>query len=395
MNTMTVMENRNRKDPVINLPAVVVLTESGLEHCRLKSVPVKDILSLRGSRANGFSWGKFRAEVVQKMIINNFIESISVEKSEFVSRRDEVQDLTKLLFYGMIYRSYVTGVKREIMDMPQMGSLRTRFPGFNLLSEGGCDKKIIAGFFEQNNYKAEDIRNSLLSVPEMILDRDPKLDTFLKTERKHVMKKMAGFLDGSSLLAMAVLFMGNDRRKIMDGLGRHLLSYLKKTHISDYLGLLVAELIQHSERLQYENVAKKRKLIKEKDSIVNYLKDEKFRRVISLMAKQENCSIRLNYRIENSGIDSGKFRFIISVVYDGTISESNRIGLEKRIRSRTNLSLADYYYESDDDSLQHSLGIYYLSYLDDVCREQGIRFDAKICCDPDKGETEYQIILSF
>jgi len=392
MNRVTNTSRTKMSHPSISLPADIILNEKGLDLCRRKSLPCREMTNTRGIRKEGFIWQNFKASVLQNMTVNDLIESVEIKRSEYSSVRMELIDLTKLIMYGILYRKFIYEFKNEIVSSKQFELLKRKYPGV-ITDDMTCSKKQAEKFFADDNVNLPILKNELLMGPFALIDNNPKIDSKTGDESRQILHKLVSTIDTGTWFILYMVLKGDGRNRLMNNLNRIMMSNLKKTEIAEYLALILLELLQNAERLHYENIARKRNLIKDGESILKYLQDSSFRSLVSSYAKNNNKSIRVNYSIKSKNEDDKRLRLNISVINDGVMPEGMRALLQEQANAGTGSSLADFYYASEGNISGSGLGMHYLSYIEDACKEQGINFDARIINDTARDETEYIIKL--
>ena len=98
--------NQLSKKPDISLPAKFILTDEGLSYFSGRNIPVRDLVTYAGRRKSGFFWPSFKAALAQKLVVNRLLGQIDIERPEFLTKREEVIDITKLLVYGILYKKF-------------------------------------------------------------------------------------------------------------------------------------------------------------------------------------------------------------------------------------------------------------------------------------------------
>jgi hypothetical protein len=392
MNKVTNPDLKKKSHPAIGLPADIILNDKGLELCHKKSIPCRELTNARGIRKEGFIWLNFKASVLQNMTVNDLIESVEIKRTEYSSVRMELIDLTKLIMYGLVYRKFISEFRSELVSSKQFEQLKRKHPGI-ITDDLTCSKKHAEKFFTDNNINLSILKNELLMGPYALIDNNPKIDNKTGDESRQILHKLLSTIDTGTWFILYMVLKGEGRTKLLNNLNRIMISNLKKTEIAEYLALILLELLQNSERLHYEYIARKRKLIKDGESILKYLQDSSFRNLVASYAKNNKKSIRITYSIKSNSDDDKRLRFNISIINDGVMPESMRSLLQEQANAGTGSSLADFYYANEGNMSGSGLGMHYLSYIEDACREQGINFDARIINDFARDETEYKIIL--
>lgn len=57
-------------------------------------------------------------ETIQRLLLVDYISKIEISKPEFVSSRQEVMDLSKLIVYSVLYKQYDDYIFKQILNSP-------------------------------------------------------------------------------------------------------------------------------------------------------------------------------------------------------------------------------------------------------------------------------------
>src|SRR5271157_1832608 len=174
-----------KKDSNIHLPADFVLSEEGLRYCTEKSIPVRDV-PIGDKRKEGFSWEFFRAPLVQKLIKNRVISAISVSRAEFLSKRKEVIDLTKLLMYGLFYARLSPTMKTIFGGSDIISEIQKFNPQLQIRADTKIDPKAVEQFMLENEEMIVSFKTSIVEPSFNLLDRDSQLKERERNEKKQV-----------------------------------------------------------------------------------------------------------------------------------------------------------------------------------------------------------------
>ena len=91
---------------VIDLPVKLVLTEEGTSFFIRKGKNLKKFKLADNVEEYGIILDTFSPASLQRMMLVDYISKVEISKSEFMSSRQEIMDLSKLVVYSMLYRQY-------------------------------------------------------------------------------------------------------------------------------------------------------------------------------------------------------------------------------------------------------------------------------------------------
>ena len=91
---------------IIELPLKVILTEDGASNFISNNKKLLRFKLADNVDEYGISLNKFSPQSVQSMILLDYISKIEISMSEFVSSRQEVMDLSKVVVYSLLYKQF-------------------------------------------------------------------------------------------------------------------------------------------------------------------------------------------------------------------------------------------------------------------------------------------------
>ena len=91
---------------ILELPLKVVLTEDGASNFISHNKKLLRFRLADNVEEYGISLNKFSPQSIQSMILLDYISKIEISMSEFVSSRQEVMDLSKVIVYSLLYKQF-------------------------------------------------------------------------------------------------------------------------------------------------------------------------------------------------------------------------------------------------------------------------------------------------
>ena len=91
---------------ILELPLKVILTEEGTSNFISNNKKLLRIKLADNIEEYGISLNKFSPQSIQNMVLLDYISKIEISMSEFVSKRQEVMDLSKVLVYSILYKQF-------------------------------------------------------------------------------------------------------------------------------------------------------------------------------------------------------------------------------------------------------------------------------------------------
>ncbi|MDE5798123.1 MAG: hypothetical protein K2H73_03760, partial [Treponemataceae bacterium] len=99
----------------LNLPLKVILTETGTSHFLNANKKLLRFKLADNTEEYGISLSPFSPQSIQNMILVDYISKIEISMSDFVSVRQEVMDLSKVIVYSVLYKQFDRQVFSEII----------------------------------------------------------------------------------------------------------------------------------------------------------------------------------------------------------------------------------------------------------------------------------------
>ena len=91
---------------LLELPLKVILTEDGASNFISHNKKLLRFRLADNLDEYGISLNKFSPQSIQSMILLDYISKIEISMSEFVSSRQEVMDLSKVIVYSLLYKQF-------------------------------------------------------------------------------------------------------------------------------------------------------------------------------------------------------------------------------------------------------------------------------------------------
>ncbi|HAC31644.1 MAG TPA: hypothetical protein DCF70_03350 [Treponema sp.] len=360
----------------LNLPLKVILTEEGASHFISHKIKLLRFRLADNIEEYGVSLNPFSPQSLQNMILVNYISKIEISMSEFVSVRQEVMDLSKVVVYSVLYKQFDRQVfadliqtdcvrkhnranpsqlidERTKMSENQLrAQLSQRQPIVNLAKKEILDP-IWKSVMENKDYSLEE-KNIYLLMTEKFLNRLSLMNWYIITKFYKT--------DGFSQINLAI---------------RHLLQvYMEKSRVAEYISILVMELALNNENT---NMRKEAKImyngIDDTDSLIY---DPEVRAKIIAELKRKHEQVFISWKLGGGSSAIGKQgRLQITLYNKDDEFQEVKENIESKASADTNKkSLIDFYRELPEGQESTDLGLYYLSYLDDACKKVNVKFES-------------------
>ena len=379
----------------LNLPLKVILTEEGASHFISHKIKLLRFRLADNIEEYGISLNPFSPQSLQNMILVNYISKIEISMSEFVSVRQEVMDLSKVVVYSLLYKQFdrqlfadfiqTDAVQKHNRKNPtQLIDERTKMSENQLRQILASQKATVqlakkeildpvwTSLMENKDYSLEE-KNIYLLMTEKFLNRLSLMNWYIITKFYRT--------EGFSQINIAI---------------RHLLQvYMEKSRVAEYISILVMELALNSENTNMRKEAKRMFAgIEDVDALIY---DPEQREKIVAELKRNHEQVFISWKLGGGSSAIGKQgRLQITLYNKDDEFQEVKENIESKASADTNKkSLIDFYRELPEGQESTDLGLYYLSYLDDACKKVNVKFESIVNQFSSSDLTVINLIFNF
>lgn len=379
----------------LNLPLKVILTEEGASHFISHKIKLLRFRLADNIEEYGISLNPFSPQSLQNMILVNYISKIEISMSEFVSVRQEVMDLSKVVVYSLLYKQFdrqlfadfiqTDAVQKHNRKNPtQLIDERTKMSENQLRQMLASQKATVQlakkeildpvwkSLMENKDYSLEE-KNIYLLMTEKFLNRLSLMNWYIITKFYRT--------EGFSQINIAI---------------RHLLQvYMEKSRVAEYISILVMELALNSENTNMRKEAKRMFAgIEDVDALIY---DPEQREKIVAELKRNHEQVFISWKLGGGSSAIGKQgRLQITLYNKDDEFQEVKENIESKASADTNKkSLIDFYRELPEGQESTDLGLYYLSYLDDACKKVNVKFESIVNQFSSSDLTVINLIFNF
>lgn len=365
------------KKKLLELPLKIVLTQEGSSFFIRKGTKLIRFKLAGNVEEYGIYLDKFQPSTIQRLLLAGFISKLEISKSEFVSSRQEIMDLSKLIVYSVLYRQYDAFIFNQIINSPVIKKWNRMNPANIIDDKTKINERLLAKFLARSEASITNTKRKILEPLTGFIYKNSQLSPEEKNIQVFLSEKFLNNLRQFTWFILPKIQESQDAENILKTLRTGLVEYMDKTKIAEYISLMLMELIISAENLNLRNEAKR--LFPELTNPQDALLDPSIRRrlVTELERKQE--LVFLSWKIGGSSSasigTSGKLQ--ITIYSKNEKSEAVRENLNDVKNSNVGEnSLIDFYKDLPEGSQDSSLGMYYISYLSDACEQVNVRFES-------------------
>ncbi len=340
---------------------------------KLGKIRMAENVEEHGLRVEGISLQNLKA-----MLKLGYISRMEVSHPDLLSLRSEVIELTKFLCQNLLFFRF----DKELQDFVLRTSVIkqwNRSNPTNQINEGSI-LKLPSMITESQKIEQEYqlIRNFILEPLFRQIEITRTIEKEDKVERKELCLRYLESVHHNTWALISFVYSKNREKEFLLSISEMLDAFIKKSPISEYLALMLVELIAYIGNLNMLQFVAAR--YEKNITVGQLLKNPALRmRLIGEMEKEEEQTYLIWGVSYNPNTPAAKHKLNVSIFnkgfgYSKVFDEISR----KTSSNIVELNLHDFMQTSQSDQLNAELGLNYLSYLKDACKDLGIYFVSSI-----------------
>jgi hypothetical protein len=380
------------EEGVFPLEGSYLLTPSGVDYCIQKRIPLRDLRTWTGLRGTGFRWKTFRPVFVQRLLTNALLDTIEMERLEFISKRRELILMTTYVVYGILFKRFRPELKLLLRKTEYVRTVLHT----NADNAPSLNASAVANFAKNNRTLINAMRHSLYFEPAKLMEKPGNLSQADLTEKKAALHRLIDSVDDETWFLFALLQKDADRQTLLTTIHSLIVSYVERMAVADYTPFILIEFIQYAEKAHLLNLAERDQAVRnDPEKADSLLRNPEFRERLLERARDQEEYISLNFNFTGNPHDpTARTIVCISVRNRGLVGYKTRADiLEKKQKGVFNTPISRFFQEANVRQLSDGMGMYYLSYLEEACRNADMQFESTILRDENKDETVAQITL--
>ena len=362
----------------LDLPLKVVLTEEGASHFISHKKKLLRFRLADNQEEYGISMDHFSPMSLQNMILVDYVSKLEISMSEFVSKRQEIMDLSKVIVYSILYKQFDREIFAALIQCDCVRRHNRSNPG-QLIDEKTniSDKQLRTHLAMKENI----IQAARQSILEPVWKSIMSNKDYTPEEKNIYLLMTEKFLNRLSLMNWYIItkfYKADGFIQIMSVIRQSLASYMDKSKVAEYISVMVMELALNCENT---NMRKEARIlyqgIENSDSLI-YDPDIRQKIVQELVRKHE--VVFLSWKIGGGSTSIGKQGSLNITLYnkDDEFQEVKENIENKMAADLNKKSLIDFYRQMPEGEEGTDLGLYYLSYLDDACKKVNVKFESLV-----------------
>lgn len=380
----------------LSLPLKVILTEEGTSHFISNKKKLLRIRLADNIEEYGISLNPFSPQSIQNMIMVDYISKIEISMSEFVSVRQEVMDLSKVVVYSILYKQFDRNVFSDLIKCDCVRKHNRTHPNELIDERTKMDDKQLRSIISK---KEAVIRAAKKMILDPVWKSIMENKEYSLEERNIYLLMTEKFLNRLSLMNWYIIikfFKDQEAFPQINIAIRHLLqTYMEKSRVAEYISILLMELALNAENQNLRKEAKK--MYAGVDDIDALMFDPEVRTKIIAQLRNNHELVSLSWKLGGGSTAIGKQgRLQITVLNKNDDFQEQKENIENKMSADTNKhSLMDFYRELPEGQENTDLGLYYLSYLDDACKKINVKFESIVNQFSSNDLTVINLIFNF
>jgi hypothetical protein len=369
---------KSTKRPIIELPVIITLTSDGVDWLRRNNRQPRRVRTADSRLEYGIALRNFSATSLQKMINIDYISAVEIARTEYSEKRREIIDLTKLIVYRILYRSFEEETYTLLMQSSMIRRWNRTHPTRIIDETSIFNYSQMESIFASCSGELPSVSEDIQSAVIREIDTDPKLGM----EEKEIHRLLCGqFVSSMRNITWCVLARSRSQQEypaMVHRVGALLRGYISRAKIAEYLALMVTELLTYTESLRSLGVA--RRLSPRSKLGPEMLRSPKLREAIAEHLRKEADYLYLTYRVMSKAASIGTGNRLRIVLFNraeeyrkvkAQIEDKLALDIKKK-------SLLEFYRTMPEGEVGVELGLYYLSFLQAECARCDVHLESYV-----------------
>jgi hypothetical protein len=363
---------------VLDLPIKVVLTEEGTSFFIRKGKNLQRFKLADNVEEYGLVLDSVTPASLQRMMLVDYIAKVEVAKSEFMSSRQEIMDLSKLVVYSVLYRQYDSYIFSRVLASDVIKKWNRLNPANIIDDKTRINDSFLRSVIKDKEKDINEIKQQILAPMSSIISRNASL---LPEEKNVQLLLSEKFLNNLRPFTWFIVtkFKGSDGYdQLLKDIRITLAEYMEKSKIAEYVSLMVMELAMNAENSSLKREAKA--IFKGAVDLNAVLFDPNIRRQVLDSLERRDELVYLSWKIGSRNASIGTQGRLQITLFNKESEYRNMKDSfdEKKNADLKKKSLQDFYKQLPEGEANSELGLYYLSYLSEACEKVNIKFESLV-----------------
>ncbi len=360
---------------MIELPLKVVLTEDGASNFISHKKKLIRFRLADNIDEYGISMRQFSPQSIQTMLMLDYISKIEISMPEFVTSRQEVMDLSKIIVYSLLYKQFDRDIYTSIIQCDCVRKYNRAHAAQLIDEKTKMSEKQLRSILISKDEVIGQTRSEIL---EPVWESIRSNKDYSIEEKNIYMLMTEKFMNRMSLQNWYVITLFHKKEGFQDmivSIRNILAQYMEKSRVAEYISVMVMELALNNENTNIRKEAKS--MYPTVDDINALVVDPDVRSKIVKELQKKRVLVSVSWKLGGGSTSIGKQgRLQITLYNKDDEFQEVKENIETKASADTNKrTLIDFYRETPDGG-GTDLGLYYLSYLDDACKKVNVKFES-------------------
>ena len=292
------------KRNVLELPLKVILTEDGASSFIRNKKKLNRFRLADNIDEYGISLNKFSPQSIQSMLLLDYISKIEISMPEFVSSRQEVMDLSKIVVFSLLYKQFDRDIYASIIQCECVRKHNRANPSHLIDEKTKMSEKQLRSILVSKDQIIGQVRKDILD-PVWTSIRENK--EYSIEEKNIYMLMTEKFMNRMSLMNWYIitLFHKSENFNEMINTIRNLLGqYMEKSRVAEYISVMVMELALNNENTNIRKEAKN--LYPAVDDVNSLIVDPDARSKIVKELQRKRVLVSVSWKLGGGSTSIGK-----------------------------------------------------------------------------------------
>lgn len=359
----------------IELPVKLLFSDSGVDFFIKNKKPMNKFKMPDNSTQYGISMGQYNERTVKHMIAIGYLSRIEISRAEFTSKRRDILALTKNNVFGFLVKRFDEVIFDKVMDSELIKNWNRTNHGSILDRKTNINETVLRQILEKNKEVLQTVKETLAMAAHRELSANKSLTEDEKDSQAQLCDEYLNSLRSFTWFILSKFKDDPSYESLIQEISTVLNEFMTRNKISEYLSLMLMEILNSSENKNLQGYMKKmyptlsyNDILEDPEARIGLLRE--------MEAKGEHFSLGFKFDKSETKV-SAKKRFEITVFNKEAevmlLKEKVDEQMSSRVRKQ---SLTEFYRRAGGDN--SDLGMYYLSYLGEECSKVGIRFESQV-----------------
>jgi len=366
-----------KRKKILELPMKIIFNEEGINFFIKSNKKLSKFKLADEVEQYGIFFDSFSPPSVQKMLLINYISYMEISRPEFMSKRQDVMDLSKLITYGTLYRRFDEIIFSKVLDSEVTRKWNRANPSSIIDRKTNVNDASLQAAIEKNKAAAAGIKQGMLKSLVTAVQANSDLLPEEKNIQLFLADKFLSILRPFTWFVLLKFKDNDDLPLLLADIEATLQEFMVKAKIAEFLSLMTMELAAMAENSNIQSFAKNRYKGTLDPMAVMY--DPEMRKMIVEEMRVRSQNVFLSWKVGGGNVSSRE-RLQVKIFN----KETGFADLKKSVDDTRNLnlkqrSLMEFYKEGTDEATGNTeLGLYYLSYLSEECQKVGVHFESLV-----------------